>query len=136
MSKVGASLFGAGALGFLVLSFLSWYVSIYQDENAWDGETSLAAAIGMVGGVGFLIGGLCVSSRKSKMILSILALLGSLVCFICTLVYIGENAEDIYVRGRIIPSGLQQTAYIALVPGALAVAGGIVYLIDVIRSRR
>ena len=117
--------FFGGAAMFAIVSILPWYQQRWGAENAWRGELSLGAGAAMIGSVILNLAG---RGRQPRWLWALLELAASAAVATCCYLYIAENREDIYLGGRIIPSGMQVTPYFGLVAGVLMTVGSMLSL--------
>lgn len=136
LSVAGMALYLLGVVAFLIFSFSSWYVSPYQDENAWVGAFGVAAGIAVVVGAGSLLASTFASGYASKLWTAVLSLVVAVVAAGCVALYISENADDIVLEHKILPSGMTQTPYYALASCVFMAVAGILSLVGAARRKR
>lgn len=124
--SIGQIILLIGALAFLGVSFMPWYEQMGgRTENGWDGEYSLAASAGAAAAL--LFGLLGVFKRSAG--LRVLALLGAAAALVFTYLYFEDNGRDLFIHGRVIPSGMKKdTINIALGVAGVMTLGGLLGL--------
>ena len=118
-----------GGAFVLLASFLTWFWGqgdFLFEENAWQGEESLAAVICMLVAMALLAAGWI--AKRGWLAMGIIELVLSLVCFGLTLYYILYNREPVVVNDRRYPTGIGAGAWIALGASVVMMIGGILNL--------
>ncbi len=115
-----------GGLAFIVASFLTWYWSRFQDENAWQNAESVTAAVCLILALIALVVGW--AWRNGWLAMGILELLLLIVCFGMTIYFILDNQQPPELRFRREAAGIGAGAWMGLGCSLVAMVGGILNL--------
>jgi len=112
---------GAGLL--LILAFMPWYESTKYgfSDSGFDGAYSATAVICGVAAVAAAI--LPATGKVKGGYWKFVELGGAAASLLFVILYISENSGDIHVRGKVLESGIQTTAFIGLIATIVMVAG-------------